>query len=260
MPEHVGCDAGIRRPGEEAVDLLASRCERHRPVQHRDATGVKPVELAREREHGLATEGDDHRARRESAQLARPDELERQLALVHAELGVGERPTDERERVERPEQPHVPVVPGEEQLRPCRSAFLVVGPLDLVEHERLARSGRHLDRAAEDRGRVVQALLPGDEPDPILPEKRRKPPVRLLREHPQGPGVDASAVLGEERERIVRLAGVRRAQVGDDRFRRTPSLGQPDLDLALRALHRRALVRPRGAGMAGRARRPPRRS
>ena len=92
-----------------------------------------------------------HRARRERAQLARADELERQLPLVHAELGVGERAADERQRVERAEQPDVAVLAGEEQLRPGRAALLVVCPLDLVEHEHLARSGGHLDRAAEDR-------------------------------------------------------------------------------------------------------------
>ena len=50
-------------PLEEAVDLLAPRAERHRAVEHGDAARVEPVDLAREREHRLAAEGDDDGAR-----------------------------------------------------------------------------------------------------------------------------------------------------------------------------------------------------
>ena len=51
--------------------------------------------------------------------------------------------------------------------------------------------------------------------------------MRLLREHPQRPGVDAAALLGEELERVVGLARVRRAEVGDDGLRLASALGQP---------------------------------
>ena len=36
VAEHVGRDADVGRAAEEAVDLLAARRERHRPVEHRD--------------------------------------------------------------------------------------------------------------------------------------------------------------------------------------------------------------------------------
>ena len=61
----------------------------------------------------------------------------------------------------------------------------------------------------------VDALLAGDEADAVLPDFGRQPPVRLLREHAQRRRVDAAAVLDEEAQRVVRLAGVRRAEMRD---------------------------------------------
>ena len=139
VAEHVGRDTDLGGAREEAVDLLPARRERHRAVEHGDAVGPEPVDLAREREHGLAAERDDDRARRERAQLSRADELERQLPLVDAQLGVGERAAHERQRVERAEQADVAVLPGEEKLRPRRAPLLVVRPLHLVEDEHLTR-------------------------------------------------------------------------------------------------------------------------
>ena len=77
VAEHVGRYTDLRAAREEAVDLLPARRERHRPVEHRDAVGPEPVDIARERQYGLAAERDHDRARRERAQLPRADELER---------------------------------------------------------------------------------------------------------------------------------------------------------------------------------------
>ncbi len=107
------------------------------------------------------------------------------------------------------------VLPCEEELRPGRSTLLVVCPLHLVEHEHLAPVRRHLDGAAEDRRVLVDPLLAREQPDPIRADHRAEPAMRLLREHPQRAGVDASPVLGEERECVVGLARVRRAEVRD---------------------------------------------
>ena len=152
------------------------------------------------------------------------------------------------------------VLAGEEQLGPRGAALLVVGPLHLVEDEHLALSGRHLDGAAEDRRVVVEPFLARDEADLLLAEQRSEPAMGLLREHPQRPRVDAAPVLGEERERVVRLAGVRRPEMRDDGLGRRPPLGEPDLDLSLGALHRGALVRARGACVPGSPGRTPRRA
>jgi hypothetical protein len=73
--------------------------------------------------------------------------------------------TDEWERVERSQQPEMAVFAGEEELRPGGATLLVVGPLHLVEDEDVARRGRHLDGAAQDRSVLVDALLPRDETD-----------------------------------------------------------------------------------------------
>ena len=75
------------------------------------------------------------------------------------------------------------------------------------------------------------ALLAGDEADVLLAELRAQPPVRLLGEHPQRRGEDAAAGLGEELERRVRLAGVGRADVGDDRLGLDPPVREDDLGL-----------------------------
>ena len=192
VSEHVGRHADVRAAVEEPVDLLAARGERHRAVEHRDPVGMQAVHLARQREHRLPAERDDDGPRRQRAELACADELERQLPLVDLELGVREGAPDERQRIERAEQPDVAILAGEEQLRPRRAALLVVRPLHLVEHQHVARAGGHLDGAAEDRRVLVDALLAGDEPDPLVAQLRRQPAVRLLGEHSQRPGVDAS--------------------------------------------------------------------
>ena len=250
MAEDVGRDAHVRPAVEEAVDLLAPRRERHRAVEHRDPAGMEPVDLAGEREDRLAAERDDDRSRREPAELARADELERELPLVHPELGVRERTPDQRQRVERAEQADVAVLAREQQLRPRRAALLVVGPLHLVEHEHVARARRHLHRAAEDRRVLVDALLARDEPDALVAEPGREPPVRLLREHPERPCVDAPPPLREELERVVGLAGVRRAEVRDDRLRRrSPRRAAGSRSDPRRAAPRRACTRrSRGRG------------
>src|SRR6185436_18529473 len=196
----------------------------------------------REREHGLSAERHHDRARRERPQLSRADELERQLALVDAQLRLGERAAYEWQRVQRAQQADVPVLPGEQKLRPRRATLLVVGPLHLVEDEHLTVSRRHLDGAAQHRGVLVDPLLARDQPDLFLAEQGREPAVRLLRQHPQRAGVDAAPLLGEECQRVVCLAGVRRPEVRDDALGLSPPLGESDLDPTLGALHGRALV------------------
>ena len=84
VSEHVGRDADVRGARDEAVDLLAARRERHRAVEHRDPVGAQPVDLAREREDGLAAERDDDCPRGQRTELAGTDELEGQLPLVDA--------------------------------------------------------------------------------------------------------------------------------------------------------------------------------
>ena len=129
----------------------------------------------------------------------------------------------------------MPIVAREQQARPGRPALGVVGPLHLVEHEHLARARCHLDRAADDRGRVVDSLLAGDEADGVLPQLGREPAVCLLREHAERPRVDTAAALLQHLERVVGLAGVRRAEVRHDRLRLNAPCRQADLDCTFRA-------------------------
>ena len=186
------------------------------------------VQLAGEADHGAAAEGDDDRARPEAGDAAAADPVERRLALEEAQLDLRERVPHERQRLDRAEQQDVAVLAAEHEPRPRRAALLVLGPLHLVEHERLAARRRHLGRAADDRRVGIDPLLAGHETDALLAELRREPPVRLLREHPQRRRVDAAAVLDEEAERVVRLAGVGRPEVRDHRLRLDAPLGQPN--------------------------------
>ena len=246
VPEHVGRRAHLRGARDEAVDLLAARRERHRAVEHGDAAGVQLVQLAGEPDHRLAAERDDDGARLQAGDAALAEPVERRLALEEAELRIGKRVLDERQRLDRAEQEDVAVLAAEHEPRPRGAALLVLGPLHLVEHERLAAQRRHLGGAADDRRVGVDALLAGDEADAVLAELRREPAVRLLREHAQRRRVDAAAVLDEEPQRVVRLAGVRRPEMGDDRLRLDRPLRQPDGQLGDR-LPRRL---PRGVAIA----------
>ena len=100
---------------------------------------------------------------------------------------------------------------------------------------------------------VVDALLARDEADRILAELGREAAVRLLGEHPQRPGVDAAAALLQHLERVVGLARVRRAEVGDDRLGLDAALRERDLDRALGARHRGVDAGGAGALVALRA-------
>ena len=185
------------------------------------------VQLAGEADHGTAAEGDDDRAGTEAVDAAPAGPVERRLALEEPDLGLRERVPDERQRLDGTEQEDVAVLAAEQEPRPGRAALLVLRPLHLVEHERLAARRRHLGGAAHDRRARVDPLLARDEADALVAELGREPSVRLLGEHPQRRGVDAAAGLDEEAERVVRLAGIRRPEVRDHRLRLDAALGQP---------------------------------
>ena len=86
---------------------------------------------------------------------------------------------------------------------------------------------------------LVHALLAGDEADVLCPELGAQAAMRLLGEHPERRREDAAARVGEELQRGVGLARVRRPDVRDDGLRlRTPvrkddlRLGEPDVGCA----------------------------
>jgi hypothetical protein len=228
VPEDVGRRADLGAAGNEAVDLLAPRRERHRPVEAGDGAGMQLVQLAGEPDHGAAAEGDDDGPRAQAGDRAAAGPVERRLALEEANLGPRKRVPNEWQRLDRAQQQDVPVFATQEEACPRRATLLVLGPLHLVEHERLAARRSHLGGATHDRRIRIHALFPGDEPDALLAELGRETPVRLLREHPQRRRVDALPGLDEEAKGVVRLAGVRRAEVRNHRLRLDAPLGQPD--------------------------------
>ena len=198
---------------------------------------METVDLAREREHRAPAERDDDRSRRERAERPRAHELERELALEDLQLVLGKRALHEWERVERAEQEDLAVLAREQEPRPGRAALGVVRPLHLVEDEQLARERRHLHGRA-DHGRVlVDALLAGDQTDVLGADPLAEAAVRLLREHPQRPRVDAGPLVRELAQRRVRLAGVRRPEVRDDAIGLDAARRKRDRDAALGLAH-----------------------
>ena len=151
---------------------------------------------------------------------------------------LGERALHERECIDGAEEQDLSVLAREQQARPGRSAFGVVGPLHLVEHEELARVRRHLHGRADHRRVLVDPLLAGDEPDVLGSDPLTEPSVRFLGEHPERPGVDAGTLVGELAERRVRLPGVRRAEVSDDALGREAARRKRDCDPLLSRLDR----------------------
>ena len=247
MAEHVGGDADLGAAVEEAVDLRPARRERHRAVENGDLPRPAAVDLAGEREHGLARERDDDAAGVEHRQRPLADELERELSLEDLHLGVRESVADERQRVERAEQQDLAVPARQQQPGPGGAALVVVRPLHLVEDEHVAGHRRHLDRAADDRRALVHALLARDQCDVLRADPLAEPSVRLLRQHPQRARVDASSPLDEQLQRLVRLPRVGRPEVRDHRLRLDEPARQlePDLPLGARG---RLPPPPFGAG------------
>ena len=137
VPEHVGGAADVGLPVHEALDFEASRAERHRAVEDSDAARLPPVQLPGEREHGTAAECDDDRAGPEALKGNRAGPVERRLALEEADLGVGERVLEERQRLDGAEEKDVFVLAREQEPCPGGAALAVVCPLHLVEHEHL---------------------------------------------------------------------------------------------------------------------------
>src|SRR5206468_5816006 len=91
VPEDVGRSADLRPTGDEAVDLLPSRSERHRAVEAGDRARVQLVQLARETDYRPAAEGHDDRGGAQARDRATAGPVERRLALEEADLGLGKR-------------------------------------------------------------------------------------------------------------------------------------------------------------------------
>ncbi len=231
VAEDVGRAAHRGLAAHEPLDLEPAGRQRHSAVEHRDLARLPAVELARQREHGAAAERDHDGARPQALERDRTRPVERRLALEEAHLGLRERVLDQRQRLDGAEEENVPVLAREEQPCPGGAALAVVCPLHLVEHQDLTRERRHLGRAADDRRTLVHALLARHEADALGAQLGAQAAMRLLGEHPERCREDPAARVGEELERRVRLAGVRRPDVRDDGLRLSPPEGKDDLRL-----------------------------
>ena len=95
VPEDVGRGADLRATGNEAVDLLAARRERHRTVEAGDRARVQLVELACETDHGAAAEGDDDGSGPQARDRAATRPVEGSLPLEESDLRLRERVPNE---------------------------------------------------------------------------------------------------------------------------------------------------------------------
>jgi hypothetical protein len=118
VPQDVGGGADRCAAGDEAVDLLPPRRERHRAVEAGDCARVQLVQLAREADHRAAAEGHDDRAGAQAGDRAAARPVERSLALEEADLGLGKRVPHERQRLHGAEQQDVPVFAADQEARP----------------------------------------------------------------------------------------------------------------------------------------------
>src|SRR5262245_26138083 len=250
MAEDIGRDADVRGAREKALDLLTSRRERHRAVEDGDPAGVDAVHLTCKREHGAPAERNDDSPGRERPEGSSSDELERQLALEDLQLVPWERAIDEWERIDRSQNEDLAVLAREEETRPRRATLGVVGPLDLVENEELSGVRRHLDRRADDRRTLVDPLFSSDEPYVLGADPVTQAPVRLLREHPQRPGIDARALVRELPQSRMGLPRVRRPEVRDDTLGLDTSRRERDRDPLLGRAHDVGGTAPRALGTA----------
>ena len=116
MPENVGGHTDVGGSREEAVDLLASRGERHRPVENGNAARMESIHLAA----GAARRRLNATMRAPGQRPERPfaDEFERELPLEELQLVLGERALHERERVDGAEKEDLPIPARQEQARP----------------------------------------------------------------------------------------------------------------------------------------------
>ena len=118
VAENVRRAADRRLAVHEPLDLQPAGRKGHRAVQHGDLSRLPAVQLACEREHRAAAEGDHHRAGPKALERHRTRPVERRLALEEAHLGLRERVLDQRQRLDGAEQEDVPVLAGEEEPRP----------------------------------------------------------------------------------------------------------------------------------------------
>jgi hypothetical protein len=131
-------------------------------------------------------------------------------------LGVGDQRLEHQVRLGRGDQVHLAVLAGEQQSGPVVAAVGVGDPVRLVEHQHLAAVRGLLHRAADDRREGVDLLLAGREADGALRQLGGQLGVGLVGQLAQRGGVYPRAGGGQRLQRLVGLAGVRRAEVEDD--------------------------------------------
>jgi len=241
----VGGDEKIDLAGLEQLHLRVAGARAERAHHHRRAAALAADQFG-DGVDLIGGEGDDGRALRQPGQFLRSGVDELRKALARLDLDPGDEAADERRRRRGPHEHRLRMAPRVQQTMGEDMAALGVGDeLDLVDGEEFdAPFQRHsLDRADPIGGLGGDdLLLAGDERDMPLATRLHHPVVDFARQQPKRQPDHARSETQHPLDRQMRLAGVGRAEHGDEAGGRAgegeivhlvahPCLGKPLLRL-----------------------------
>ena len=226
MPEDVRRDADVRRAREKAVDLLPARCERHRTVEDRDAARCRRFTSPASASTALRLNATTTVPSPERGRVRSPTHSGGSFRskTFNSASGMPARRAGAR-RARRggvPADSHPRGAAASRRSRaprrrPCTSSMTRARPTAVPSRPCSRGSARSFTRSSP----VIRPTFSS--------HSRAEPAVRLLASMRSGPAY-ARAVLGELLEGGVRLARVRRAEVGDDAVGRELARRQRDRD------------------------------
>ena len=194
---------------------------------HRGAAAARPHPLGEVVDPGHR-EGDDGGARRQPADLQAAPVAQGREPGVAADGHVGHHRRHHAPHRVRAQEPGLAPASGVQQpVGEDVPPLGVGGELNLVDGEEVDGpvEGHRLDRAHPVAGGGRHPLLlPGDQRDRLLAGPHREGVVDLPGEQAQGKPDHAGAVLEQPRDRAMGLAGVGRAEQGDQRGARRRKL------------------------------------
>ena len=200
-------------------DLRIARARAERPHDDGGAAAMAAHELG-ERVDRLGGIGDDRRTRRQAAELSRLDIPELGQARPARDRGLRQKAGDQRPDGPGAEKDGLLAAAGTEQaVGEDMSALPVGGELDLVDGDEVdGLAERHRFDGADVIGRIRREnlLLAGEQGDPRRSLDRDHAVVDLARQKTQRKAHHARGMTEHALDRIMGLAGIGRAEHGDD--------------------------------------------
>ncbi len=214
----VGRDEKVDLAGLEELDLRVAGARAQGPHHHRRAAPMAPDEFS-DGVDRVGREGDDSAAPRQAGQLPRPVVAQRRQALAELERGVGTEAAHERRDGRRAHEHRLRGAARMQKPVGEHMAALGVGAeLDFVDREELDLAvERHRFDRADKISRIGgdDLFLAGDEGDLRLSPRLDDPVVDFARKKPQGQPDHPRGMGQHALDREMGLAGVGRAEDGD---------------------------------------------